>query len=282
MAKPDPISAAGLNVLFVASECAPYAKCGGLGDVVASLPKALRRLGADARIVLPLYDSISREKFGLVAEPACRVPCGGGEVNGCGIWRGTADGGVPVWFVEHDRFFARGGIYDLRARIRRQRVPLRLLCLAAAHLCRDRKLLPDVVHVHDWPTAVFPALLDAWRKAGTPFAGPPACSPSTTRATRATTIVGHGYLGLGPEYFKPDGLEAWARSTCSRAGSISRRDHDGLADLRQGNPGRARGNGLSGYLQKRIGISSATSRRGLRRLESENDRKIPATFRPNR
>ena len=84
---------APLKVLFVASECAPYAKCGGLGDVVASLPKALRRLGADARIVLPLYDSISREKFGLRPEPACMVPCGGGEVNGCGVWRGTADGG---------------------------------------------------------------------------------------------------------------------------------------------------------------------------------------------
>ena len=92
----QPSLPASLNVLFVASECAPYAKCGGLGDVVASLPKALRRLGADARIVLPLYDSIAREKYGLVPEPACRVPCGGGEVNGCGVWRGTADGDVPV------------------------------------------------------------------------------------------------------------------------------------------------------------------------------------------
>ena len=74
--------AAALRVLFVASECAPYAKCGGLGDVVASLPKALRRLGVDARVALPLYASIDRAKFGLREEPPCRVACGGGEVNG--------------------------------------------------------------------------------------------------------------------------------------------------------------------------------------------------------
>lgn len=58
-----------LKVLFVASECAPYAKCGGLGDVVASLPKALRSLGVDARVAMPLYDSIAPAKFGLEAEP---------------------------------------------------------------------------------------------------------------------------------------------------------------------------------------------------------------------
>ena len=55
-----------LKVLFVASECAPFAKSGGLGDVVGSLPKALRRLGADVRVALPLYDSIAREKYRLV------------------------------------------------------------------------------------------------------------------------------------------------------------------------------------------------------------------------
>ena len=84
--------AAALRVLFVASECAPYAKCGGLGDVVASLPKALRRLGVDARVAIPLYDSIDRAKFGLVAEPSCLANCGQGEVNGCGVWRAAADG----------------------------------------------------------------------------------------------------------------------------------------------------------------------------------------------
>ena len=53
----DRMEPSALKVLLVASECAPYAKCGGLGDVVASLPKALRQQGVDARIVMPLYAS---------------------------------------------------------------------------------------------------------------------------------------------------------------------------------------------------------------------------------
>ena len=182
-----------LRVLFVASECAPYAKCGGLGDVVASLPKALHALGVDVRIVLPLYDSIPRQKYGLTEEPPCRVPCGGGEVNGCGIWRGTADGNVPVWFIEHNRFFARGGIYDDRgAEFGDNAFRFGLLCLAAAQLCRDRDWWPDIVHVHDWPTAAFAPLLDAWRKAGTPFG----------RTGCVLTIHNQGYQG----YYHPSAL----------------------------------------------------------------------------
>ena len=51
----------GLKVLFVASEVAPYAKSGGLGDVAGSLPKALRNAGIDARVVFPKYRTIKDE-----------------------------------------------------------------------------------------------------------------------------------------------------------------------------------------------------------------------------
>jgi starch synthase len=279
----QPPASAAMNVLFVASECAPFAKCGGLGDVVASLPKALRRLGTDARIVLPLYDTVSREKFGLRPEPPCLVNCGGGEVNGCGVWRGTADGDVPVWFVEHDRFFARGGIYDSQgAEFGDNAFRFGLLCLAAAQICRDRDWLPDVVHVHDWPTAVFPALLDAWRKAGTPFG----------RAASVLTIHNQsyqgyyhpsalGYLGLGPEYFTPDGLEAWGQINLLKGGI---QFADALTTVSPtyakeilSEPG---GNGLASYLQKRgddfEGILNGAD---YDVWNPENDRKIPATFR---
>ena len=60
-----PRSERALRVLFVASECAPSAKCGGLGDVVASLSKALRLRGIDARVLLPLYRTIDRARHGL-------------------------------------------------------------------------------------------------------------------------------------------------------------------------------------------------------------------------
>ena len=272
-----------LKVLFVASECAPYAKCGGLGDVVASLPKALRRLGVDARVALPLYDAIPKQKHGLQADGSCLVPCGHGEVNGCGVWRGTADGGVPIWFIEHNRYYARGGIYDDRGvEFGDNAYRFGLLCLAAAQLCRDRDWIPDVVHAHDWPTAIFPALLDAWRKAGTPLG----------RAASVLTIHNQsyqgyyppavlGYLGLGPEYFTPDGLEAWGKINLLKGGinfadAVTTVSPTYAKEL-LGEPG---GNGLSGYLQRRGGdFEGILNGADYEVWDPETDRKIPANYR---
>lgn len=274
---------APLKVLFVASECAPYAKCGGLGDVVASLPKALRKLGVDARVAIPLYDSIDRAKYGLKEEPGCLANCGGGEVNGCGVWRGTADGDVPVWFVEHNRFFARGGVYDFRgAEFGDNAFRFGLLCLAAAQICRDRGWIPDVVHVHDWPTAVLPVLLDAWRKAGTPLG----------RAASVLTIHNQSYqgyyhpsalayLGLGPEYFTADGLESWGKINLLKGGI-------NFADaLTTVSPTYAKeilsepgGNGLSMYLKNRAAdFAGILNGADYDVWNPENDRKIPAHYR---
>ena len=272
-----------LKVLFVASECAPYAKCGGLGDVVASLPKALRRLGVDARVAIPLYGSISRAKFGLKEEPPCLVNCGGGEVNGCGVWRGTADGGVPVQFLEHNRYFARNGIYDDNgAEFGDNAFRFGLLCMAAAQVCRDRNWIPDVVHVHDWPTAAMPAMLDAWRKAGTPFG----------RAASVLTIHNQsyqgyyhpsalGYWGLGPGYFTADGLESWGKIDLLKGGIVFA---DAITTVSPtyakeilGEPG---GNGLSSYLQKRgADFEGVLNGADYDVWNPESDRKIPATFR---
>ena len=55
-----------MKVLFIAAEASPFVKIGGLGDVIGSLPKALQAEGVEARVVLPLYSSINREKFPLV------------------------------------------------------------------------------------------------------------------------------------------------------------------------------------------------------------------------
>lgn len=284
---PRPVSESipdsALKVLFVASECAPYAKCGGLGDVAASLPKALRKLGVDARVAIPLYDSISKAKYGLQEEAACLVPCGGGETNGCGIWRGRADGDVPIWFIEHNRYFARGGIYDDRgAEFGDNAFRFGLLCLAAAQLCRDRGWMPDVVHVHDWPTAVLPVLMDAWRKAGTPLG----------RAASVLTIHNQGYqgyshasalgyLGLGPEYFTEAALESWGKINLLKGGIAFA---DALTTVSPtyaqeilSEPG---GNGLASYLQlRKADFEGVLNGADYEVWNPETDRLIPANYR---
>ena len=283
--RPEIVPERSLRVLFVASECAPYAKCGGLGDVVASLPKALRRLGVDARVAIPLYGSISREKYGLAEEPPCRVMCGGGEVNGCGIWRGTADGDVPAWFVEHNRFFDRGGLYDLGGEeFGDNAFRFGLLCMAAAQACRDRGWIPDVVHVHDWPTAVFPALLDAWRKARSPLGW-----AASVLTIHNQSYQGYyhpsalAYLGLGPEYFTADALESWGKINLLKGGIAFA---DAITTV---SPTYAKeiltepgGNGLSSYLQGRgedfEGILNGAD---YDVWNPETDRRIPANYREN-
>ncbi|RYG67732.1 starch synthase, partial [bacterium] len=65
-----------MKIAFIAAECAPFAKTGGLGDVVGALPKALVRLGHDARVFIPLYSSINRDKFGFKQIGSCCVHMG--------------------------------------------------------------------------------------------------------------------------------------------------------------------------------------------------------------
>lgn len=281
--KPAIVPERSLRVLFVASECAPYAKCGGLGDVVASLPKALRKLGVDVRVVIPLYGTISREKFGLVEEPSCLVNCGGGEVNGCGVWGGVADGDVPMWFIEHDRYFDRGGIYDDNGvEFGDNAFRFGLLGMAAEQVCRDRQWIPDVVHVHDWPTAIMPVLLDAWRKAGAPLGW---AGSVLTIHNQAYQGYSHAsaldYLGLGPEYFTPEILESWGKINLLKGGIV-------MADaITTVSPSYAKeiltvagGNGLAEYMQARQrdfeGILNGAD---YDVWDPETDRRIPANYR---
>ncbi len=274
-----------LRVLFAASECAPYAKCGGLGDVVASLPKALRQLGVDARVVMPLYGLIDRDRHGLVEEPPCKVECGGGEINGCGVWRATADGDVPIWFIEHDRFYDRAGIYDENGtEFGDNSFRFGLLGMAAAQVCRDRGWMPDVVHVHDWPTAVLSVQMDAWQKAGAPLGW---AGSVLTIHNMAFQGYSHEsvlpYLGLGPEYYTAEALESWGKVNLLKGGIAYA---DAVTTV---SPTYARelltepgGCGLSGALQARArdfeGILNGAD---YEVWNPETDRLIPANYRDN-
>ena len=152
----------GLKVLFVASECAPWAKSGGLGDVVAALPKALEAEGVEVRTVLPLYGWIGRA--GLEWKGGLEVECGYGGREGCGVWEG---GEGKVWFLEHNVLYDRAGIYgDGNGEFGDQARRFGLLCAGAAELCRREGWIPDVVHTHDWPTAAMGGMLESWRRDG--------------------------------------------------------------------------------------------------------------------
>ncbi|MGO8996168.1 MAG: glycogen synthase GlgA [Polyangiaceae bacterium] len=158
--RPLPLKPPARSVLFVSSECAPFVKAGGLGDVVGALPVALRALGIDARVVMPRYDVIPLEHL-VRHEAPLGVPLGAGEA-----WAGVAEAvipgsDVPVYFLDHMALFGRGYLYDPPGSAAYDNlVRFGFLCRGALQLCKYLGWIPDVIHVHDWPTALVPVYLN--------------------------------------------------------------------------------------------------------------------------
>jgi starch synthase len=151
------------SVLFVASECAPFAHVGGVGDVVAALPRALHRAGHDARVLIPLYGTVPRD--GLAQHPAALgVPMGNGEAW-CAVHETRLPGSdVPVYLLEHQRYFGRRYVYTAPGGVAPRDGAERFACLsrAALQLCKHLQWYPDVLHAHDWPTALVPVYHNAF------------------------------------------------------------------------------------------------------------------------
>jgi starch synthase len=156
---------APLNIVFVASECVPFVKTGGLADVVGALPKALRDLGHTVRIILPKYSKIDTQKFGLTRyqESMC-VWMGEGKEEWCSVDKAYLEGDIPVYFIESWAYFDRPGIYNDAANRDFKDNPERyaFFTRAAMQLCIDRQFETDIVHTHDWQTALAPAYLKNW------------------------------------------------------------------------------------------------------------------------
>ena len=152
-----------LSILFAASEAAPFAKEGGLGDVVGALPKYLARMGHDVRVVIPLYDSINRAKHDLHLLPGTLVvPMGIIGHQYCGVYEGRLPGtDVPIYFLDHEYYYGRTGIYqeDGEGYLDNDNRFV-FLSKASLELCKMLRFTPDVVHAHDWHTGVVPVLLN--------------------------------------------------------------------------------------------------------------------------
>ena len=102
-----------LNILLAASEVVPFAKSGGLADVSGALPKALKNLGHDIRVVMPRYYVIDKEKYNLkLLDGALSVHMGSMGEMWAGVYEGRLpQSDVPIYFIEYDEFFGRKGLY---------------------------------------------------------------------------------------------------------------------------------------------------------------------------
>src|SRR6185437_15791607 len=99
-----------LKVLFVASECVPFAKTGGLADVAGALPIALALRGHDVRVVLPRY-RVTKKHAAERLPASLAVPIGLGEAW-CGVYEAKfSRSEARVYMLEHDALYDRDGIY---------------------------------------------------------------------------------------------------------------------------------------------------------------------------
>ncbi len=153
-----------LKILMCASEAVPFAKTGGLADVAGTLPKYLTKLGHDVRIVIPRYYLIDKEKYGLKEIPgAMGTPMGSlGEIW-CGVFEGKLPGSnVPVYFIEHEGYFGRKGIYNDEngQGFMDNDNRFAFFSKACLQLCKKLDFYPDIVHSNDWQTAAIPVFLN--------------------------------------------------------------------------------------------------------------------------
>ncbi|MCE0498328.1 MAG: glycogen/starch synthase [Methylacidiphilales bacterium] len=205
----------GKRILFITSECTPLAQTGGLGDAVAGLSKALLKLGHDVRIVMPLYQSIDRAKYGITFSRPCCVHFGGGEEIWVGICEGRLDGEVPIWFIDYARYFDRPYLYNGGEDSYRFGV----LSKAALQVCKDTGFIPHIAHVHDWMTSLAAVFLKTWDRVLSPL--------SNTASVLTIHNIGYQgkfdtsalrFYGFGADYLAPDRFEDYGGINLLKAG----------------------------------------------------------------
>ncbi len=144
-----------LKVLYVASECAPFAITGGLGDVIESLPFAIKKKKVDARVILPKYGNIPAElKKEMVHIKSFSVPVG---------WRNQYAGlevfeyrGITYYFLDNEMYFKRDGIYGYFDEAERFSFFCRGVLESLPYM---EDFHPDILHCNDWHTALVPLFL---------------------------------------------------------------------------------------------------------------------------
>lgn len=148
-----------LKILFISAEVAPILKTGGLADVANALPRKLHDMGHDVRLAMPCYGTIAPEYLGR-AMGTCIVDINGRSLYGAVREGYLPDSDVPIYFIEHDGFFNREHPYNTGGReFDDNALRFSFFNLAVLDAMRHLKWRPDVVHCHDWHTAVTPAYL---------------------------------------------------------------------------------------------------------------------------
>ncbi|WPC40593.1 glycogen synthase GlgA [Clostridium sp. JS66] len=205
-----------LKILFTAAEAHPFIKTGGLGDVAYSLPKALRELGIDARVIIPKYSNISsnfKSKMNHINN--FDVPVG---------WRNKYCGleyyefnGVPFYFIDNEYYFKRNNLYGFFDDGER----FSYFCRAVLESMKYMgDFVPDIIHCNDWHTGMIPVLLNEHYKKKNEFIN--TRTIFSIHNLKYQGVFGKENLGdllsLGEEYFNEDAVKYYDAISFMKAG----------------------------------------------------------------
>jgi len=150
-----------MKILHAGSELTPFARTGGLGDVLEGLPAALAARGHEVSVVLPCYAGLREDKRLKARDTGVRMHLPAGErMLDVEIWEGRAPNGVQVFLVRRDEFFDRAGLYGSEGRDFGDNAE-RFIFFSKCVVEIARRISPpiDVIHAHDWQTALVPVLV---------------------------------------------------------------------------------------------------------------------------
>ncbi len=183
-----------MNILFCSSEVVPFAKTGGLADVAGALPKALATKGANVKITMPLYKNIKPQKMGT--------------------WPSSSiSKNIEIFFIKNDALFNRDGLYGTAAGDFPDNLDrFSYFCRKSLELAKEMNFKPDIIHCHDWQSALIPVYLKSIYRDDDFFEG----------TKIVFTIHNLAYQGLFPEsefskigiyrdFYNIDGLEFYSK-----------------------------------------------------------------------
>ncbi len=211
---------------MAASEVAPLARTGGLGDAVGALARALRRQGHDVRVVLPGYTVAVRTAEAAGVPLVTRVErlrvSLGDRAEASAVREAALPDGVPAYLLTHDRYYHREALYataqgDYADNAER----FIYFSRSILELARALDFVPDVIHCHDWQTGLVPAYLKLVHGGDAAFAA--TGTVFTVHNLAYQGLFWHydmHLIGLSWDIFTPEGIEFYGKINLLKAGLV--------------------------------------------------------------
>ena len=151
-----------MRILMISPEGPPLSRATVLVDVIEALPRELRKRGHEVGIVLPYYREIRENPLVEISDTGVTVDVRlGAKKKIAEFLTSRTAGGVQLFFLRNDEYFDRGGIYGEHGTAYEDNAArFTFFCKAALELARRLNPSPQVLHLHDWPAALVPALVE--------------------------------------------------------------------------------------------------------------------------